>query len=269
MGGSADRTAGGPDGLNAAPTRADWNRFSGWSVRDARLALFAFLALLIASAFVPVEAGDSGVTTQGFVENIAGNAAPERERDQDLALYDRAIERIQGGENYYHFIAEEHRNFGYPLRPGVAVRMPTLAYIDALLGEPGQITASMALLIAVLLVWWRRLGEETDNSRRRLLGFALLFVGASVGLTRYFFVLHELWAGMLLALAFGLHRPGKWGWSLAVAVLALAIREHSLPFVLLMGAMAFWRRDWKEGAAWSVLAAVFLVLLGVHLYLVS
>jgi hypothetical protein len=33
--------------------------------------------------------------------------------------------------------------------------------------------------------------------------------------------------------------------------------------------MAFWRRDWKEGAAWSVLAAVFLVLLGVHLYLVS
>ena len=269
MGGSANGAAGGPDRLSAAPVRADWNRFSSWSVRDARLALFAFLALFIASALVPVEAGDSGVTTQGFVENIAGKPAPKRERDQDLALYDRAIERIQLGENYYDFIAEEHRKFDYPVRPGVAVRLPTLAYLDAWLGVPGQIAASFVLLISVLLAWWRRLGEETDSARKRLLGFSLLFVGASLGLTRYFFVLHELWAGMLLALAFGLHRPGKWGWSLAVAALALAIREHALPFVLLMGALAFWRRDWKEGAAWSALAAVFLVLLGLHLHIVA
>ena len=46
------------------------------------------------------------------------------------------------------------------------------------------------------------------------------------------FVLHELWAGMLLALAFGLHRPGrKYGAALVAAGLALAIREHALPFV--------------------------------------
>lgn len=54
-----------------------------------------------------------------------------------------------------------------------------------------------------------------------------------------------------------------------VAALALAIREHSLPFVLLMAAMAFWRKDWKEGAAWSALAAVFLVALSVHLHIIA
>lgn len=269
MGGSADRTAGGPDGLNAASADADWNRFSGWSSRDARLALFAFLAILIASAFVPVQTNEQGVATRNLSQVLTEEQAPERERDEDLALYDRAIERIQHGENYYDFIVEEHRRTQYPVRPGVAVRLPTLAYIDAWLGLPGQIAAAFALMTAVLLAWWKRLGEEAPGSRKRLLAFAFLMIGATLGMTRHFFVLHELWAGMLLALSFGLHRPGRWGWSLAVAALAVAIREHALPFVMLMAAMAFWRRDWKEGAAWTALTVAFLVALAVHLSIVS
>jgi hypothetical protein len=105
---------------------------------------------------------------------------------------------------------------------------------------------------------------------QRLAALVLLVMGgASLGLTRHFFVLHELWAGMLLALSFGLHRPGKWAASLCVAALAIAIREHALPFVLLMAAFAGWRRDWKESAAWSALAAVFLAGLAVHIHLVN
>ncbi len=263
MGGIADTAAGGPDGLTPAI------RFSAWSAREARLVLLSFFILLIASAFVPVVAGKSEVATQGFAENIAGKPAPERERDEDLALYDRAIERIQHGENYYDFIVAEHRLADYPVRPGVAVRLPTLAYIDAWLGIPGQIAASLALLAAVLVAWWRRLGEEAGSARARRIGFALLLIGATLGLNRHFFVLHELWSGMLLALTFGLHRPGKWGWALAAAALAVAIREHALPFILLMAAMAFLRRDWKEGAAWSALAAAFLVFLGLHLAIIA
>jgi hypothetical protein len=263
MGHNADGTAGGPDGLTPA------NRFSAWSARDARLALLAFFALLIASAMVPVVGGKSEVRTQGFAENIAGKPAPERERDEDLALYDRAIERIQYGEHYYQFIVAEQRAAEYPVRPGVAVRLPTLAYIDAWLGIPGQIAASLALLAAVLLAWWRRLGEEAGSARIRRLAFGLLLIGATLGLNRHFFVLHELWSGMLLALAFGLHRPGRWGWALAATALAVAIREHALPFVLLMAAMAFWRRDWREGAAWSALALAFLAFLGVHLHIIA
>jgi hypothetical protein len=274
MGSDEFGTAGKPGGLNRVPSPggddAAWNRFSGWSPRDARLALLAFFALLIASAFVPVEAGKSRVQTQSFSENIAGKPAPERQRDDDLALYDRAIERIQHGEHYYDFIVAEQRAADYPVRPGVAVRLPTLAYIDAWLGIAGQIAASLALMQAVLVAWWRRLGEEPGGARHRRLAFALLFVGASLGLNRHFFVLHELWAGMLLALAFGLHRPGrKWGWALAAAALAVAIREHALPFIALMAAMALWRRDWKESAAWSALALAFLAFLGVHLGIIA
>jgi hypothetical protein len=125
-------------------------------------------------------------------------------------------------------------------------------------------------MLAVVWAWYRRLGEEPGGKRFQLIGTTLMFMGASLGMNRYYFVLHELWAGMLLALAFGLHRPGrKWGAALVVAALALAIREHVLPFVMLLAAMALWRRDWKEGAAWTALIAVFLVALAWHLQLVQ
>ena len=252
----------------AAPA---WDRFAHWPAWPARLALLALALLLVASALVPIHAGPSTVKTKSFVENLVGKqeGKAERKRDDDLALYDIAIERIQKGEYYYDFIVAEQRKADYPVRPGLAVRLPTLAYLDAWLGVPGQIAASIVLLIAVLVAWWRRLGEEPGDPKRRRIALALLFLGASLGLNRTYFVLHELWAGMLLALSFGLYRPGRWGAALAVAALALAIREHALPFVLLMAAMAFWRRDWKEGTAWSVLALVFLGLLAVHLHLIA
>ena len=289
------------------------DRYAGWPRARALWLLFALAAMLLAAALVPIDQGVSKVRTKGFVENIADNArgakSEKRARDEDLALYDRAVARIRKGENYYDFIVAEHRRAHYPVRPGLAVRLPTLAYINAAIGEGGQIAAAIALMIAVLTAWWGRLGSEPGGLPLRVRAMALLFVGASLGVNRYFFQLHELWAGMLLALAFGLHRvcqapplpgvgdrpkgggggaqsgnlpppstlraatsPGRggaWVASLVVAALALAIREHALPFVLLMAATAFWRRAWTEGAAWTALAAVFLVALAVHLHLVA
>ncbi len=271
----------GPDGTLAAmtgtPAPPIWDRFAHWGPLPARLLLIALIALLAASAMVPINAGRSTIKTKNFVEVLVkdNHAGLERKRDEDLALYDRAIERIRHGESYYQFIVAEQRLAHYPVRPGLAVRLPTLAYLDAWLGVPGQFAAAIALLVAVLIAWWRRLGEEQGALRRRVMAIALLALGASLGLNRDFFVLHELWAGMLLALSFGLHRVkssgsrGKWGWSLAVAALALAIRELSLPFVLLMAAMAFWRDDRREGFAWTGLAVAFLAVLAFHLHIIA
>jgi len=264
------------------PPIYQWDRFARFSPLTARFALFAFLACVAMSAIVPINAGRSTIVTQGFVENAKGEEFAPRKRDDDLALYDLASERIAQGDNYYDFIVEEQRKAQYPIRPGIAVRLPTLAYINAALGETGQTLAAALLMLAVMIAWWRRLGEEPGGKRRRMLAMALLFVGASLGMNKHFFALHELWSGMLLALAFALHRAsptsgpvsgpvsgGKWGASLAVAALALAIREHALPFVLLMAALAAVRRNWTESAAWSALALAFLVALALHLGVIA
>lgn len=259
-------------------TPAADDRFAQWSRLPARLLLAALALILVASALVPIQAGKQETRTVGFVEAIKGgeaNKGAARPRDDDLALYDHVIARIGKGENYYAVAADEHRKANYPLRPGVAVRLPTLAFLSVWLGDtgrgaevmvPGALGAALVLLIAVVLAWWRRLGEEPGGAQFQRIGTALMFMGASLGLNRYYFVLHELWAGMLIALSLALHRPGRrWLASLLVAALALAIREHVLPYVLLMGALALWRRDWKESAAWGVLVAAFGIYLTWHL----
>ena len=258
------------------------DRFAQWPRGAARALLAALLALLVAAALVPITAGQQDIKTVGFAESVTGGpaaAAAARPRDHDLALYDRVIGRIGQGENYYKAAADEHRKADYPLRPGVAVRLPTLAYLDMWLGDPGkgtdvlvpgEIGAALLLMIAVVWAWWRRLGEEPGGAPFQRIGTALMFMGASLGLNRYYFVLHELWAGMLIALSLALHRPGqRWLGAVLVAALALAIREHVLPYVLLMGTLALWRRDWKESAAWGAVVALFFAGLALHLHLVS
>lgn len=242
------------------------DRFARWSRPAARFALALILALLVAAALVPISR-DRGPELH---PSLIQNAAPaERPRDDDLQVYDDVVARLQAGQGYYPAVAAEHRAIGFPLKPGLAVRLPTLAWIEAAIGPAGERVAAILLLAAVLVAWWRRLGAEPGGRERRLLAMALLAVGAVLMLNVYFYRLHELWAGMLLALSFGLHRPGKWGWALMVAALALAIRELALPYVLLMMALALWRGDRREGAAWALLAALFAVGLAVHLHLVA
>lgn len=253
-----------------------WDRFSHWPRIRALAALVAAVMMLAASAFVPLTVGHGEVARPPSVM-MPGSKAPPRARDEDLRLYDAAIARIRHGENYYDFITQEHRKADYPVRPGIAVRLPTLAYLDAWMGVDGASAAPVAMAAAVLLMlgvviaWWRRLGDEPCGETQRLFGTALMFFGASLGLNRSYFVLHELWAGMLIALSLGLHRPGRGRWIGAwlAAAVALSIRELALPYVLLMGAMALWRRAWGEAAAWGLLVALFAVGLAWHVHLVA
>lgn len=246
------------------------DRFAGWPHNAARAMLVVLLAVLVVSALVPITRGAVAGKSSAAHGGESG-AAPIRTkaRDDDLRVYDNVIARIRAGESYYSAVVAEHRAIGFPLQPGLAVRLPTLAYIEASLGRRGEWIAAVLLLAAVLIAWWRRLGTEPGSAGLRLVAIALLAANAALGLNAHFFRLHELWAGMLLALSFGLHRPHRWGWSWAVAGLALAIRELALPFVLLMAAIALWRKDWRQCAAWGLLAALFVAGLAWHLQMVG
>ena len=158
------------------------DRFAAWPRLPARFLLLALAAMLALAALVPIAAGKMDKPVAGFVEAVAGGetaTAAARPRDDDLALYDRVIARIGHGENYYAAVADEHRKSDYPLRPGVAVRLPTLAYLDLWLGDrgqgadvlvPGELVAALALLLAVVWAWWRRLGEEPGGAPYQRIG---------------------------------------------------------------------------------------------------
>lgn len=250
-------------------------RFADWP-RHWALALLGVVAtLLIASALIyrPIdpEAGTTGpVASQSQDSALSEEAASTDEaRDTDLALYDTIIERVASGENYYSVAVEEQRARNFPVRPGFAVRLPTLATISSAVSETGVWALAMLLGALLAWAWWRRLAPLIEEPVRRVIVLALLATGAFGGFKPTYFVVHEVWAGLLLALALALHSPGKWRGAWVAAALALAIREHALPFVLLMGALAGWRRDWREFAAWAVLALGFVALLYSHVATVA
>lgn len=243
-----------------------WDRYAHWRRGPAAVLLAVLLALMLLAAFARPTASMDGTPAE---QAPAATTDSRHRRDDDLALYDRIIARVASGENYYTAAMTEQRAGDYPVRPGLAVRLPTLALIHAAIGEDVLQAIAILLLGATGWAWWRRFSDEPGGARYRIYAAALVVLGGSTVLNRYYFVLHEIWTGMLIALSLGLHRPGRYGWALAVAALALALREHALPYVLLMGAMALWRRDWREGAAWAVLTAIFAIGFVLHLQAVA
>jgi len=254
-------------------------RFAGWPANLARLVLAILVALVVASAIVPVgrpgSSPESAAARQARVAAAVSGTKAGVVYDEDIALYDRSTEKVRSGQHYYDFIVADQREAKYPVNPGFAVRLPTLVTINALLGPTGQIIAALLLMAGIILAWWRKFGDDASLRRIRRLATAVVFFGASLGLNRYYFSLHELWAGGLMALSFGLHRigqdgrGGRWIGAWLAAALALAIREHALPFVLLMGATALWYRNWREAAAWALLIAAFAAGLAWHLSIVA
>jgi hypothetical protein len=244
--------------LTAAP---DFDRFAHWPRGAAWAVLAAAMLLLIAAAWTAptVPEAQANVTVRA---STAASAA----RDYDLQLYDRIAERVAAGEDYYAVAVSEQRARNFPVRPAIAVRLPTLAFLSGWLGPTGMFALAILLGLGILAAWWQRLGEEPGGADRRMIALLLLAIGSLIALKPQYLAQHEVWAGLLLALAGGLLRPGKWRAAWVPVALAVAIRELALPFVLLLAALAAWRRDWRELAAWAVLSSLFAVGLAWHLH---
>ena len=186
------------------------DRVAGWPPLAARLMLLGIILVLLASLIGPIGA-TSRPASQGASARTGTAASAGVERDPDLALYDRIIARVARGEAYYGAAVDEQRRGNYPVRPGPAVRLPTLAYLEALLGKSGSRIAAMLLFAATLVAWWQRLGVDPGGPAQRRIAVALLVPGAALILNPRYLVVHETWAGMLLLLSLGLHRESKIG----------------------------------------------------------
>ena len=150
------------------------------------------------------------------------------------------------------------------------MRPPALAFLLAPLpGEGARRLLLGVLALAVLGAWAVRLRAEGLRPVPLTLGLIALTTGLlSVAATQAY-AMHEQWAGLLIALSLALHRPERWGWSLAFGLAAALIRELAAPYLLVMATMAFVERRPREGAAWLASLAVFAGALAAHAHAVS
>jgi hypothetical protein len=236
------------------------SRFSGISRWYAAAILFVTAILIIV-----------GATSRFLTDEpppapppVSSNVTAQADRDPDLTLYRTIIKRIGAGESYYKVAAEEHRRQNYPLHPFITVRLPTLAFMSAAIGITSMYVLIWLVMTATIFAWWRKLEGVFDARGLRILAIMLLMSGLTIHTKIGLVVVHDLWAGLLVCLSLALHREDRWWPSILIALLAVLIREITLPYILLMGASALWRRQMTEAACWAVAAGVFAAVMVLH-----
>jgi len=230
-------------------------RFDRWHRAPAVALLLTLAALTIAVAWP---------TARTPQPSVRASTAEQT----DLKLYRAIIARMRAGEDYYPAAADELRKGSYPLRPFVTVRLPTLALLHAHT-PPVIMTMVQALLaLAVLFAWWRRLASGVGLPARVTAGL-LLVAGTAGLLSPAAGLLHESWAGLLLALMIGVRRRGHAALAIVAGALAVAIRETALPMILVMGALALIERRGKEALGWVAVVALFAGAMVAHAAMVG
>lgn len=255
--------AGAGRGVTGTSLMGRWEALGRPFARLPRWAAGAVLALLAAAmawsvfATAPVDRAERARSDQ--VE-----AAPAHDKGHgDLALYTRIADRMAAGEGYYAATIDEHRTSNYPTRPFVAVRQPTLAWLQAAIGVDGVRYAMMGLVIACLWALNARLAGLVSLPERAAALLLMVLGGAAVSVPLAGLI-HELWSGLWLTLALLLYRPERWWPALIAAAAALAVRELAVPFVLLWLGFALVGRRWREAAAVAGLLAIFAIGMGLH-----
>jgi hypothetical protein len=239
-----------------------------------RAAALALLALLIVAMALSIPATAAFDQPEAASAKPVTQAAPKAETGADigtgdLALYARVTERVAAGEDYYTAAMAEQRAQDYPTRPFVAVRLPTLALLGAALGLPAMRVLAMALLAAAMAALQFRLEGYAKPAERAAAQVLLVFAGAAALVVPQIGLIHEVFAGLLLTLALLLYRPERWWPSLLAAGLALAVRELTVPFVLLWLAFALGAGRWRESAGVGGLLAVFAIGMTAHYFAVE
>ena len=238
----------------ASPTRyADLSRV------QARMAFALFVLMLIASLIAvgsPAPRADAGPEAAPF--------------GQGRLLVDQSVvQGVRSGVPYYVAAAEAQRIAKLPLRPFVTVRLPTLAVVQASL-PPLLVTLALLLLcIATIIAWTVRLRPALTGLAPIALVGMLVLIGLYMNFEPGLIVIHEIWAGPLIALSLALRRPGHWLTAVALGLSAMLLRETALLYVAIMALFAWAEGQRRETLGWLGAILVFAAVLAAHAHAVA
>ncbi len=227
---------------------------TGRSRTDARLALAALVAGIIACLTVSATQATRPVET--------------RPGDTDVDLFRKVVVRVHAGESPNDAFEHVFREYHYPVRSFLNYRMPLHAWVLGRLPSPQWGQALLGLIILTTAL------EAYTVMRREGKALAVVGVVVMIGVLAYgflgeMFLYTEVWSGTLIAMsvcAYALGRPWL-GWS--AGLLALFVRELTLPYVLVCLALALRRDRRREATAWAIGLGLFGLYFGAHVLAVA
>lgn len=238
-----------------------WNSFSGCSRYASITILLCLLAL--------IGYGVSLTWNAPHPTKLAGEPNTVIKGYSDHDLYRDIIHRVQRGESYYQSAAAEQRKHEYPTRPFIAVRPPTLVWIASFLSINGLKLATIGIGVIAIVAWYFRLSRDPDLPRWAAWGCLAMLLNLTHTLTPEWAVIHEVPAGILIAIAIALYkRDSQWP-TFVIMALAVCIRETALPVAAMCGFLSLIDRNWRMAAAWIAFALVFSIGLAVHAHHVA
>ncbi|MGL4314057.1 MAG: hypothetical protein ACRCSO_08705 [Sphingomonas sp.] len=247
--------------MQAAAARPIWltspSRFARLSPRTARWWAAAFALLLIASLSAVIAPGPPPAS------HDPASAASDR---ADVLLYQHVAAGVRGGGNYYAVAAAAQRREGYPVRPFVTMRLPTLALIQAWLPLPVTLALLWALAGGALYAWYVRLSAVLTRPAPRLIAVGLAVLGGMICTWPELAAFHEIWAGLLVALSLALWRPADWVPAAGVAACAMLIRETAAAYAITMAAMAWASGNRREAWGWGAALGLLAMAVVAHIY---
>ena len=198
-----------------------------------------------------------------------GDAAHYAEDRADILLYQRIVQGLRDGRDYYPLAAESLRKGNYPLKPFVTFRLPTLATIQAALPPFASLVLLFGLAAAVLMVWWRRLGAVLDGERAVAIAAVLLLCGVAVVAKPELVAFHEPWAALLIALSLGCRTEERWGPAVAIGLAAMLIRETAALYAATMAGVTLLERRPREMLGWGLALGLFALAVLAHAHQVA
>lgn len=239
---------------------AEPSRFAEVSRTRARIAA-ALLGLLLLTCLTSLTAPSPPAAGTG-TESAADD-------QRDIILYETIVDAIRHGGSYYPTAAEALRVGNYPLRPFITMRMPGLAMAQAHLPHAMVLALLYALVLAVALAWYARFRDALTDWPARAVAMALLAGGLMAFVQADLWAFHELWAGLLIALSLALRREGRWIEAVATGLLAALIRETTALYLVIM-AVAAWRdHQRREAFGWTAALAILAIALIAHAFAVA
>ena len=181
----------------------------------------------------------------------------------DIAMYRAVIARLRAGEPYHSTIGSELRARGYASREVFNWRHPLHLTAVAAVSDAVARAVLIALAAAVGIA---ALAVTRSAGPRVWLPTAVLFSGIiAFSAAPDLVVMSETWAGLLIGASIAAFAFSCTPLGLALALLALFMRELAAPFCVACTVVAIVRRRWNETAAWVAGATVYSLYYGWHL----